>query len=100
VDVPAELDIQPLTGSVELSLLQAVIRRKVLRLRLDERERDRLRVGIHPHAENVVRPAAAPGRSSPCELNRSRSLLAADEVFCPSACVQARIEQLGARVGF
>jgi len=95
-----ELDVQPLARSVELALLQTVIRRKMLGFRFDQSERHRLRVRIDPNAQDVVGPSSPPRRARADQFNRPGGLLTADEILSPAPSVQGGIEQLRAGVGF
>jgi len=89
------------SGGVGFGLFQAMRRGEAFGLSLDEGDGDRLGLTIELDAQGVVgapaRPLACPASD---DLDGAGSLLAADEVFGPTASVDGGIDQLGVCVGF
>jgi hypothetical protein len=96
-----ELNVEPAAGGIALALLETVSRREMLGLGFDERYGHRLARRVDPHAERVVHAplGAAPGLTFHNLHGPSRHL-AADEVLCPPAGMDHRVDQFGACVGF
>ena len=83
--------VEPLTGGVEFGLLQAVGRGQVFGLGLDEGNRDRLRLGVHFDAQDVIHPSfSAPPGEPVNDVNCRGGFFAADEVFRPATGMDGR----------
>jgi hypothetical protein len=94
-----ERHVQSLGVGIQLRLLEPVVRRQALSLRLDERDGHGLRLERYFDAQDVIDlPPAAPPRSAIDDLDGTRGLLAANQVFRPAAGVDGRIDQLRAGV--
>jgi hypothetical protein len=96
-----ERDVEVLAGGIALGLVQAVPRRQIFLLGLDQGDRDGLRVRVDLDAQGVIHlaPGAAAALAAQ-DLDGAGRLLAPDEVLGPAPLVDGRVEQLGPGVGF
>jgi hypothetical protein len=82
-------------AAVPLGLLQAGCWSEVFGFGLEHSDGDRLGLGIDLYAERVVRSALpTPARFAIDDFNCAGGFLTPDEVLCPAAAVQRRIDEL------
>jgi hypothetical protein len=76
-------------------------RRKRVFLGFNERDGDRLSLGVDLHSENVVNlPARTATGFAAEDLDGTSRFLAADQVFRPSTFVNGGVDQLRPRIRF
>lgn len=86
---------------VELSLLEALGRRVLLRLRFNQSDRHRLWTSVGFEAKGVIHaPFGLLTGDTRHNLNRTCRLFTADEVLRPAACIESRVNEFGPSVCF
>ncbi len=96
-----ERHVQPLAGSVEFSLLEPVGGRQMFGFGFDKRYRNGLSVDIDFDAQGVIYAALCAFARFPVnDLDSPCCLLAANQIFCPAAGMDSRIDKLRTGICF